>query len=162
MNPAPPVTRTRFMSPQSLFACECVGERFVPCSDRISERRYRPRGISFRHRRAEFGEFLLDLRSARVMRLDSPVFRGETEGHANVKLRKRLHLAVEPGERLGAEAIRPGKSGAQMSDPQPFHPGDGIIKPRIFEIEPLANSEIGRAVAKMFERRLGRPVLAQK
>src|SRR3546814_1243865 len=81
-------------------------------------RRAASRGIAADHGGAEFGELLHRQGRARVVRGDAAVLRGEAEGHRDVELRQRLHLAIEPGERAGTEAVGPAQAGAQMPDTQ--------------------------------------------
>ena len=51
------------------------------------------------------------------------VLRREAEGHGDLELLQRRHLAVEPVERVGSEAVGPGQAGAQMPHPEPLQPG---------------------------------------
>src|SRR3546814_16443249 len=79
---------------------------------------------------------------ARVVRGDAAVLRGEAEGHRDVELRQRLHLAIEPGERAGTEAVGPAQAGAQMPDTQASQPSDRVVQPVILALEPLADSHL--------------------
>ncbi len=64
------------------------------------------------------------------------------------KSSQRLHLPVEPVERVGAEAVGPGQPGAQIGHAEALHPGHGLVEPVILEVEPLAEAHVGRVVAR--------------
>src|SRR5438477_10776978 len=49
-----------------------------------------------------------------------------------------------------------------MTDAEPLEPADRVIEARVLEMEPLANAELRRVAGKMFERRLGRSILAEE
>src|SRR5690606_18504233 len=74
---------------------------------------------------------------------------------------KRGHLPIEPFERIWAKAVGPRQAGPQMSDPEPFHPRDGILQPVVFEMKPLAQAKCRSEFSESVERELWRTVLAQ-
>src|SRR3712207_3344662 len=63
------------------------------------------------HLCAELGEFLRHQRRTGVVRRDAAMLRREAEGDGNVELGERLHLPIEPVQRVGPEAVRPGEAG---------------------------------------------------
>ena len=63
--------------------------------------------VAVDHAGTEFSEFRVDLRCARVMGRDAPMLRREAKGDGDVEFRQCIHLAIEPGERVGAEAVGP-------------------------------------------------------
>src|SRR5215217_8748848 len=124
--------------------------------------RGRRAGVPPDHGGTELGEFLLRQWSAGVMRGDPAVLGSEAERHRDVEVCECRHLAVEPGERIGAETVRPREAGAQMLDPEPLQPGDGLGQAMVLEVKPLADAEVGRMAGKVIERDLGRAVVAQQ
>src|SRR5262245_64171694 len=122
----------------------------------------RPPDIALEHGGAEIGIFARIERRARVMRRDPPVLRREAEGDGDVERRQRLHLPVEPVERIGPEAVGPGEAGPEMLDAEPLEPAHRIGEAMILVMEPLADAECRRPPGEPFERRLGRAVLAQE
>src|SRR3954463_8831217 len=84
----------------------------------------RSAGIAPRHARAEVGELVDALGRARVVRPHAGPLRREAVGQGDVEGVERGHLAIEPGLRVGPEAVRPAEAGAEMADSelaQPFH-----------------------------------------
>src|SRR4051812_32503319 len=63
--------------------------------------------VAFQHFEAELSVFFGNLRRAGVMRGDAAVFRREAEGHGDFEISERFHLAIEPGEGVGAIEIGP-------------------------------------------------------
>ena len=63
--------------------------------------------VAIDHAGTELREFRVDLRGARVMWRDAPMFRREAKGDGDVEFGQCIHLAIEPGERIGAEAVGP-------------------------------------------------------
>jgi len=91
-----------------------------------------------------------------VVRLEPFGFGREAERDSRIELGHRIHLTIEPG--LGA---RPGRVGPAQARPQvtyaqPAQPPHGLIEPMVFEVEPLADAELGREVGETLERALGR------
>src|SRR5947209_7578975 len=106
------------------------------------------------HACAKIGEFFDDERSTGVMRRNAPVLGRETEGHGEVKIGERFHLAIEPVERMGTKTVRPGEPGAQMAHAEPLHPGDRFVKSMILKMKPLAEAERRGLRCELFERKL--------
>ena len=50
------------------------------------------------------------------MRFDAEMLGGEAEGDRRIEVGERLHLPVEPVERIGAEAVGPAETGTQLGD----------------------------------------------
>src|SRR5688572_11471406 len=90
------------------------------------------------------------------------MLRREAERDGHVEILERIHLPVEPSERIGPEAVGPGDAGAQVTDAEPPQPVHRLIEPVVLEMEPLAYSEIGRVATELVRRRLWRAVLAQQ
>ncbi len=90
------------------------------------------------------------------------MFRREAEGHGHVEVGQRLHLPVEPAERVGAEAVGPGQARAQVRHAEPLHPGDGVVEAVVVVVEPLAEAEVGRVPAELFQRLLRAAVLVEQ
>ena len=86
----------------------------------------------------------------------------EAEGDGDVEVAQRLHLPVEPAERVGAEAVGPGKAGAEIGHAEPLHPGHRVVEPVVLEVEPLAEAQFGRVARELLDRGLRRAVLAQE
>ena len=107
-----------------------------------------PGRVAAHHRGAEVGEFLGRPRRAGVVRLEPAVLRREAEGDGDIEVRQGLHLAVEPGERAGAETVGPGKTGAQVPHAQALHHLDRVVQPVILEVEPLAKAHLRRRTAR--------------
>ena len=63
--------------------------------------------VAIDHAGTELREFRVDLRGARVMWRDAPMFRRKAKGDGDVEFGQSIHLAIEPGERVGAEAVGP-------------------------------------------------------
>src|SRR5690606_12124410 len=70
--------------------------------------------IALDHCGAERREPLRHQRRARVMRGNAAMLGREAEGERDVEIGELFHLPVEPAERVGTEAVRPGKPSAQM------------------------------------------------
>src|SRR3546814_3343057 len=84
----------------------------------------------------------------------SAMLRREAEGQRHVEFLERGHLSVEPRFGIRAEAVGPAQPGAQMPHaelPQPLH---RIVEPMVFEVKPLADAEIGRALGEAVESNL--------
>ena len=64
-------------------------------------------GIAIDHAGTEIGEFLAFNRGTGVVWRNAPVFRREAESHRDIEVTKRIHLPVEPVERIWAEAVGP-------------------------------------------------------
>ena len=63
--------------------------------------------VAIDHAGAELREFRVDLRGARVMWRDAPMLRRKAKGDGDVEFAQCIHLAIEPGEGVGAEAVGP-------------------------------------------------------
>src|SRR3954471_23565229 len=87
---------------------------------------------------------------------------GEAEGDRDVELGERLHLPVEPVERVRAKAVRPGKSGSEMAHAKTPHPFHRCIEPVILEVKPLAQSQCVRRFRKYVEPELRRAVFTEQ
>src|SRR3954447_10221897 len=82
---------------------------------------WRPR-VALHHRGAEFGELRRVPWRAGVVGENAAMLRREAEGYRQVEVTERVHLAIEPIERVRPEAIGPRKTRAQMPDAQSFQP----------------------------------------
>src|SRR5690606_9606712 len=49
-----------------------------------------------------------------------------------------------------------------MPHAQPLQPGDRVVEPVIFEVEPLTDAELGRVAVEVLKRELRRAILAQQ
>ena len=78
------------------------------------------RGVAANHCGTELREFFSHFGCARVVWKDPAVLGREAESNSHVKIRERLHLPVEPGERIRTETVGPGQAGAQMLYAEPF------------------------------------------
>ena len=82
--------------------------------------------ISPDHALTEFGELVIRLRRARMVRRDAPVLRRKAEGQRNIKTLQRPHLPIEPVLRMRPEAVGPAQSGTQIPHTQPLQPVTAI------------------------------------
>src|SRR3954447_21933994 len=121
-----------------------------------------PGCIAGDHFSAEFGELLRDLRRAGMMPRDPAMLGSEAERQGDLEIGERLHLSVEPGERMRSEAVGPGQTGAQMPHADPLQPAHGVIEPMILEVKPLAETQGRRMAGKTLQRALRRTVFAQQ
>jgi hypothetical protein len=78
------------------------------------------------------------------------MFRREAESQRHVELGQRVHLAVEPVERVGTETIGPGQASPEMPDAEAAHPVHGIVQAMVLEVKPLAQSHGPRVVPEYF------------
>src|SRR5436309_1639034 len=117
--------------------------------------------IAAHHGSAEIGIFLRHKGCARMMRSNSAVLRGETEGERHFEFGQRRHLAIEPGERVGAKTVGPRKPGAQMPHAQAPHPVYRVAEPGVLEVKPLAKTERGRKFCENAQSLFRRAVFAQ-
>lgn len=95
------------------------------------------------------------------MRGEPSMFGRETVSDCYFKLFESAHLAIEPVERVGAEAIGPGQPGTQIGHPKSFHPRNGVLQSFIFEIKPLNKAHIRCVPREFFECQLGRAILSK-
>src|SRR3546814_8901968 len=65
------------------------------------------RGVAVDHPGAEIREGLRIVDRAAVMGGDAQMFGREAEGDGDVEIAERLHLPVEPVDRIGTEAVGP-------------------------------------------------------
>ena len=112
------------------------------------------------HLRAEIGKLVGIQRRAGVMRRDTAMLGSEAESKGNVELRQRIHLPIEPIDRIGAETIGPGQPGPEVLYAEAAHPANGVIKAMVFEMKPLAQADDAGILRKGLECRLGRAILA--
>ena len=96
--------------------------------------------VSASHSRAEIRELIRCLGRARVMRPQPLMFRSKTKSQGDVERFERTHLMIEPTLCIRPLAVCPTESRSQPAYPQISHDADGFIQTRIFEMEPLANS----------------------
>src|SRR4051812_44816768 len=90
------------------------------------------------------------------------MFGGEAECNRCVEVLQRLHLPVEPAERVLPKSIGPAETRPEMGHPEPLKPFDGFVKPRVVIMEPLHDAHAGRVAGKMVERELRSAVLADQ
>ena len=75
--------------------------------------------VAVNHASTEVRKFRIDERGARMMGRETPMFGCEAEGDGDVEFGQCIHLSIEPGERVRAEAIGPRQTGAEMSNAEP-------------------------------------------
>src|SRR5690349_25139986 len=93
---------------------------------------------------------------------DAAMLRREAEGDGDVEFCKRLHLPIEPGQRVGAEAVGPGQAGSQMANAEPAQPVNDLVDAVILEMKPLAGADGGSVLQRLLRARYGRADLAQQ
>src|SRR5690606_30370027 len=131
-------------------------------SGQLRCRRPLRRRIPLDHPRAELGEPLRLARRAGVVRGDPQMLGCEAEGYRHVEIREGLHLPIEPLQRIGPEAVRPGETGAQVPYAEALHPRDGIVEPRVVEVKPLHEPHLAGIFGEMLECLLRRPVFSEQ
>ena len=70
--------------------------------------------------------------------LDPSVLGCEAEGYSDGELLKRLHLAIEPSERIWAKAVGPRNPRSHMFDAKPPEPANCLVQSVVLIVEPLA------------------------
>ena len=85
------------------------------------------------------------------MRPQAAALGRETERQRDGERLERLHLAVEPRLRVRALPVGPAQAGAEVPDAELLQPADAALEPRVLEVEPLADPEVGRQLVE--ERR---------
>src|SRR3569623_1556274 len=87
---------------------------------------------------------------------------GEAECNRYLEVLQRLHLPVEPAERILPKPIRPAETRPEMGHAEPLKPFDGFVKPWVLIMEPLHDAHLGRVAREMLQRRLRAAVLADQ
>src|SRR5579883_1015073 len=114
--------------------------------------------IPANHTRAEIGEALRFFRRAGVMRANAFALRRETERERHVERLERAHLPVEPRFGVRAQPVRPAQARPQMPHAQIAQPANAVLQPVIFEMKPLADSQLRSVLVEMLHRQLRRAV----
>src|SRR5438067_3314235 len=83
------------------------------------------------HAGAEVREFLGDERRAGMMGGYATRLRSETECHRHVEIGERIHLPVEPIERIGTQTVGPRQPSSQVAHAEPPHPRRCVCQPMI-------------------------------
>src|SRR5512146_1129436 len=99
------------------------------------------RYVAFYCPRSKLGKIIGIFRRACVMGSDSKMLWREAQGQRRLKLLQRRHLPIEPRFSIRTKRVRPTDARPQIFHaeiPQPF---DTKIKPVVFEVKPLANSQ---------------------
>jgi hypothetical protein len=76
-----------------------------------------------------------------MVRADATCLWCKAVGECHLELIKGTHLAIEPRLGVGAQAVSPAETRAQVAHPEPAEPPDRIIQSRVLEMKPLADSE---------------------
>ena len=119
------------------------------------------RRITRRHLRTKFGEFTTNERRARIVRRNAPVFGSKTKCQRDIEFLERVHLSIEPILRARAETVRPTQTCADIFHTEFSHPAHGLIEAVIFEMEPLADAELGSVLGKVSQRQLRCPIFSK-
>src|SRR3569623_1485328 len=90
------------------------------------------------------------------------MLRGEAECNRYLEVLQRLHLPVEPAERILPKPIRPAETRPEMGHAEPLKPFDGVVKPGVLIMKPLHDANLGRVAGEMLQRGLGRAGLAEQ
>ena len=96
------------------------------------------------------------------MRADALFLGREAKGDCEIKRIESGHKPVEPVLRIGTEPVRPAQSCAQFSGAEIFKRSDGVVQAVVVKMEPLADAELRRVVAKDLVRRFFFAVLTQQ
>lgn len=97
-----------------------------------------PRSVTLYGPPGKVSEFSVVPWGTRVVRFQPKVRRSKTKSQRNLKRCKGRQHTVEPCNRIRPERISPAEPGANMTNVVLLHPSHCVVKPRIFEVEPLA------------------------